>query len=283
MQNLTARGIQLASNLRRLGIPVIESYPGAAQDIMSIPRKRASLELLSKGLAKFGVRGNFTKNSVCHDELDAITSAIVGFFFWSGKFEALGNDEEEYLIIPDIMNTKTLWIERTVIGLSGPIAAGKTTAGAFLQSKGFHYGRFSMVIGDLVQKRGMHVSRETLQQVGQEINETRGQRWLGKKLIQMLPKQGNLVIDGLRFPEDHAFLVETFGPGFLHIHIESPESVRLERYIADGGSKEEFFRANVHQVESNIHKLSSLAHVVLDNASDMDSFKNKISNTINSG
>jgi dephospho-CoA kinase len=97
----------------------------------------------------------------------------------------------------------------------------------------------------------------------------------------MLPIEGNLVIDGLRFPEDHAFLVETFGSAFLHIRIESPEATRLERYISDGGTKEEFIEANSHQVESNVPKLSSLAHIVLDNARDMDSFKNQISNTVN--
>ena len=280
MQNLTARGISLANYFRSKGIPVIESYPGAAQDIMNIPRKRASLELLANGLAKFGIKGDFTKNSVCHDELDAITSAIVGFFFWSGKFEALGNDNEEYLIIPDIKNIQSSWRERRIIGFSGPIAAGKTTASTFLQSEGFHYGRFSMVIADLVQSRGMQLCRQTLQQIGQEINETKAQRWLGKKLVEMLPKQGDVVIDGLRFPEDHAFLVETFGPAFLHIHIDAPEDTRLERYIIDGGTKEEFVEANSHQVESNVPKLSSLAHIVLDNEDDMDSFKNKISNTV---
>jgi uncharacterized protein YprB with RNaseH-like and TPR domain/predicted nuclease with RNAse H fold/dephospho-CoA kinase len=281
MQNLTARGIRLANYFRSKGIPVIESYPGAAQDIMNIPRKRASLELLANGLSKFGIKGDFIKNSVCHDELDAITSAIVGFFFWSGKFEGLGNDDEEYLIIPDIKNTQPSWRERRVIGFSGPIAAGKTTASSFLESKGFHYGRFSMVIAGLVQSRGMQPNRQTLQETGQEINQTKGQRWLGKKLIQMLPKRGNLVIDGLRFPEDHAFLVETFGPAFLHIHIDAPEDTRLERYIIDGGTKEEFVDANSHQVESNVPNLSSLAHIIVDNASDMDSFKNEISKTVN--
>ena len=44
MQKLTARGIRLARSLRERGIPVIESYPGAAQDIMRIPRKGAGPE-----------------------------------------------------------------------------------------------------------------------------------------------------------------------------------------------------------------------------------------------
>ena len=55
MQGLTRRGMRLATRLRRLGIPVIESYPGAAQDIMGIPRKGAGEALLKVGLQEFGV------------------------------------------------------------------------------------------------------------------------------------------------------------------------------------------------------------------------------------
>lgn len=66
MQGLTARGMRLAAQLGSLVVPVIESYPGAAQDIMKIPRKRASLALLKDGLAEFGITGDYTKSSVSH-------------------------------------------------------------------------------------------------------------------------------------------------------------------------------------------------------------------------
>jgi len=61
MRRLTGRGIRLAGLFRSHGIPVIESYPGAAQDIMNIPRKRAGLEFLEQGLAEFGVSGGFLR------------------------------------------------------------------------------------------------------------------------------------------------------------------------------------------------------------------------------
>jgi len=50
MQKLTARGIKLAQIFRERGFAVIESYPGAAQDIMRIPRKGAGEEWLKLGL-----------------------------------------------------------------------------------------------------------------------------------------------------------------------------------------------------------------------------------------
>lgn len=108
MQRLTERGIRLTTRLRDLGVTVIESYPGAAQDIMRIPRKGASLEDLRRGLGAFGVRGRFLNEHVTHDELDAITSAVVGYFYLSGDVEPLGNEKEGYLIIPRLASRSVL-------------------------------------------------------------------------------------------------------------------------------------------------------------------------------
>ncbi len=102
MRKLTERGMRLAGAFRRRGYTVIESYPGAAQDIMRIPRKRSSLEDLAKGLEAFGIRGAFLSQPCSHDELDAITSAVVGYFFLTGEYEALGNEREERLIVPKL-------------------------------------------------------------------------------------------------------------------------------------------------------------------------------------
>ena len=79
----------MAARLRAQGIPVIECYPGAAQDIMGIPRKGAGEAWLKQGLAEFGMTGNFLRDDVRHDELDAVTCAIVGSFFLAGKSEAI--------------------------------------------------------------------------------------------------------------------------------------------------------------------------------------------------
>jgi uncharacterized protein YprB with RNaseH-like and TPR domain/predicted nuclease with RNAse H fold/dephospho-CoA kinase len=279
MQALTARGIRLAKHFRNLGVPVIESYPGAAQDIMNIPRKRADLALLKAGLAEFGISGDFEDQEVSHDELDAITSAAVGLFFMSGNFEGLGNEEEEYLIIPEIKG-ETSRGKRRVVGLSGPISSGKTTAGKYLKSLGFAYGRYSQVLKAVLQEQGIPVTRESLQQIGEEVYEGRRQRWLGSELIKRMPESGDLVIDGLRHPEDHSFLVENFGSDFLHIHIDSPESLRRERYLVEGSS-EQFTKAAIHPVEANIPKLSAMAHKLIRNAGEPEAFLSDIQAAVN--
>jgi len=133
MQKLTARGIRLAEHFRGLGLPVIESYPGAAQDIMRIPRKGAGEKWLKIGLGGFGVTGEFLEKKVTHDELDAITSALVGTFHLAELSEELGTSNEPPLIIPDLKISR----RPNVIGVSGPIAAGKTTVAKILEKSGY--------------------------------------------------------------------------------------------------------------------------------------------------
>ena len=100
MKALTTRGMQLTQRLRDAGLKVIESYPGAAQDLLGIPRKGSSLEELKWGLARAGIKGKFLHGKVTHDEVDAITSALVGLFYLADDYIALGNAAEDYLIVP---------------------------------------------------------------------------------------------------------------------------------------------------------------------------------------
>lgn len=276
MQRLTARGIGLAKVFRERGIPVIESYPGAAQDILNIPRKRASLELLREGLAEFGIEGGFLRDPVTHDELDAVTSALVGVFFWAGKFEALGDLVEEALVIPDLHVDARTWRRRVVVGLSGSLASGKTTAATVLRERGFHYARYSAVLCDLLGQGDSDVSREALQEFGNEVHNTKGQRWLNHELLKRLPKQRNIVIDGLRFPEDHAFLGEVFGPAFVHIHLEASNELRHRRYLERGGMSRTFTDAETHPVELQVKSLRDLAHLVVDSAVACEDLRSSI-------
>lgn len=103
MQGLTSRGIRLANAFRARGFDVIESYPGAAQDILGIPRKKRDLSLLRRGLEEFGFRLDGDES---HDELDAVTSALTGYFYLADQYEALGAEDECFLIVPEWTATK---------------------------------------------------------------------------------------------------------------------------------------------------------------------------------
>jgi hypothetical protein len=98
MRLLTKRGIHLKRVLIRRGYPVIEVYPGAAQDIWHTGRKQDGLSKLRKGLEKLGVNG--LNKRMKGDELDAITAALVGQLFLRGKAEVLGDFKRGAIVIP---------------------------------------------------------------------------------------------------------------------------------------------------------------------------------------
>ncbi|MER8578961.1 DUF429 domain-containing protein [Mesorhizobium sp. M1423] len=258
MQKLTARGIRLATSLRRLGVPVVESYPGAAQDIMRIPRKGAGIEWLKMGLTDFGVIGDLSVAS--HDELDAITSALVGSFHWAGLVEAMGTSEEPPLIIPKL-NGKA---HPTIIGISGPIAAGKTTLARALEKRGFAYTRFSLVIDDELRARGQPLDRRHRQALGNKINLAGRQRWLAEQTLSRVGEAQAIVVDGLRFPEDHAFLAERAGGSYVHIFVGADERTRRERYMSRATDGDFDAVAN-SEVESQVESMRALAHDIFQN------------------
>jgi uncharacterized protein YprB with RNaseH-like and TPR domain/predicted nuclease with RNAse H fold len=100
MQGLTLRGIKLAKVFEDKGFEVIESYPGAAQDILGIPRKKVNLKELEVDLTNLGIHIRSKNQTIAHDELDALTSSLVGYLYLAGNYEALGNIDEGYLIVP---------------------------------------------------------------------------------------------------------------------------------------------------------------------------------------
>ena len=240
---------------------------------MGIPRKGVGVEFLKQGLVDFGIRGSFANHEVTHDELDAITSAIVGLFFVSDRFEALSGPSEDALIIPNLTSTGNSGM---VIGISGKICAGKTTTARILQQHGFAYTRFSLVIDDEIVARGETPDRATRQRVGMEIHRTKGQRWLCERVLERVPDRKLIVIDGLRFPEDRAFFVERFGSAFFHIHITAPDKVRAARFRKSEQDGLSFEIADRQPVEENVEELAKLAATVLPNDASTDELANNV-------
>lgn len=136
MRGLTMRGMLLAKKLRHHGMHVIESYPGAAQDVLLIPRKKASLEELKWGLVRAGFKGNWIEEKISHDELDAITSALVGLFYLADDYIALGNADEDYLIIPRTYHFDDENLVNRLGCVAGPNAIASTKLLTVAESNG---------------------------------------------------------------------------------------------------------------------------------------------------
>ncbi len=100
MRTLTARGIRLTKMLKRLRVQVFETYPGAAQDLLDIPRKQYGLQALQQSLEGIGCTGDIAKRDLTGDELDAINCALVARDYARGSYLAIGDPSEIMMILP---------------------------------------------------------------------------------------------------------------------------------------------------------------------------------------
>jgi predicted nuclease with RNAse H fold len=101
MRMLTVRGMRIRDQLAEKNIPVIETYPGGAQDIWGIPRQKDRLGL-KKGLLGFGLNGDIKRRKISSHELDAITCALVAQEHSSGSSLVLGDPNEGLMVLPGI-------------------------------------------------------------------------------------------------------------------------------------------------------------------------------------
>ena len=190
----------------------------------------------------------------------------------AGKYEGLGGPDEGSLIIPDLSATPG----PPAIGISGRIAAGKTTAARVLGRLGFVYTRFSLVIDNEILREGAVPDRATRQRVGLQLHKELGQRWLAERAIAMVPSGKPVVIDGLRWPDDVAFFRERFGAGFVHIHIDASDAIRAERYRESNRDFQDFEAADGHPVETMIDKLGDLANMRIANNSSLEELEARV-------
>jgi predicted nuclease with RNAse H fold len=102
MRTLTARGIRLKKKLQRLNLEVFEAFPGAAQDLLGIPRKQRGLPELQQSLLRLRCKGDITRRDLTGDELDSINCALVAKDYAEGSYLAIGDPSEIMMILPRI-------------------------------------------------------------------------------------------------------------------------------------------------------------------------------------
>jgi uncharacterized protein len=120
MRMLTARGLRLQARFADAGLRSIEAYPGAAQDLWQIPRKQAGTEHLRRGLIRLGVRGDVRRPEITHDELDAITCALIGRAFLRGDYVVIGRPDEGFMVLPSRGAVRRRYRARGVRPADGP-------------------------------------------------------------------------------------------------------------------------------------------------------------------
>ena len=163
--------------------------------------------------------------------------------------------------------------KRLVIGITGRIGAGKTSAGIYLKSRlGFQYLRYSLVLSEWLARDPESKSR--LQEIGWNVMAKGMQAELNQRLIEQITPGNDVAVDGLRHPLDFESLKDSFGRSFHLIFIESPAEVRWKRKMSEGRyvNLESFEGADSHPVEQQIEFLRSKAAIILPNEGSLHDF-----------
>lgn len=268
MQELTRRGIDLAARFRKKGYPVIECFPGAAQDVVQLPRKRTDEALLKTGLSRFGIKGRFQEDAVCHDELDAITASLVGQFFISRYYEPLGIPEENDMIIPQ--RERRAPTHALVIGLAGLVAAGKTTVGNYLKEYNYHYIRYSQIIEKDLSDHCQANGRDDLRVAGVNLFQNNGQYALNHRVADEIAPFPRVVVDGMRHLEDYTFWKERCFSNFILIFIDTDYELRAARFAARGDENTDYDTAAAHPAEAGVPALRDKADYIIENNGTLD-------------
>lgn len=294
MQNLTLRGIRLRRAIEHFprAPHVIESYPGAAQDILCIPRKQRSLELLREGLRRLGLKGPGL-DTRSHDEMDAITSAIVGRYFESGLFEPMGIESEAQLIVPRVR--PLVFTDSPVICLAGKTGAGKSVVARYLSVfYGFEWVRTRNVIRDLLvddiaAKPGKRlfnrpvdpaaITEKDLRDFGTVILDDYKQVPLRKKLTKTVYRiQAPVVVDSIRDVAD----VEPKTMGSRPViawFVDCNESVIRQR-LAEKSKMGEMRLKTSSPVDRTAHTIRNSANEVIPNSGSLEELRWRIDDAL---
>lgn len=158
-----------------------------------------------------------------------------------------------------------------VIGVTGHIGAGKTSAAKHLSSAhGFQYLRYSQVLAEWMVHNPEQ--RAHLQEVGWEVMAGGLQKELNVRLIAQVKPDSNVVVDGLRHPIDYESLHQKFGTRFHLVYIEAPEELRWKRLERRSrfSSRAEFEAADLHPVEQQIDTLKPKAFAIVENKGSLE-------------
>ena len=172
-----------------------------------------------------------------------------------------------------------------IIGLTGRNAAGKTTAGEVLATRGFTLLSLSDVIREEAKQRGLSPIRENLTALGNELRERHGPGALAELTVTRMQRDRNYAVDSIRHPAEVAALKRTGADAgsFTLFHIFAPLEARFARSVArkrdgDAETLQEFIRQEEREFASSnaaaqqLLETERLANRVIENNGTLEEF-----------
>jgi dephospho-CoA kinase len=169
---------------------------------------------------------------------------------------------------------------RLLIGITGQMGSGKTTAAKYLVEKYcFRRKQISGKMREIAQELGLKPTRKFLQGIGKfmrEIDDDVWIRYLVKKINEITSK--SIVIDDIRRKNEVDYLKPL---GFKFIRIESSSSERKERIASRDSqkiSKEDWKKWSNHLTEIQVAELD--VDYILENNGTIQSLMKKLDELI---
>ena len=117
-----------------------------------------------------------------------------------------------------------------MIGITGPIASGKSVLVDMLVERGFIYYKLSGEVRDEAKSLGIAIERKALQDLGNAMRLKYGEGYWAERVVAKMEKGKQYVVDGIRNPGEIAVLKKI--PSFMLIGVDAPIEKRLQWIIA---------------------------------------------------
>ncbi|MGQ9507446.1 MAG: DUF429 domain-containing protein [Candidatus Bathycorpusculaceae bacterium] len=106
MKKLTLRAIKINTLILEKGYKTIEVHPTSTRKALSMPLKE--WEKIQKILKSMGIKGDVQTRTLTSHEIDAITAALTAYLHIQDQTEAIGDEEEGFIIMPKKVDWRTL-------------------------------------------------------------------------------------------------------------------------------------------------------------------------------
>ncbi|OGE86639.1 MAG: hypothetical protein A3J48_01720 [Candidatus Doudnabacteria bacterium RIFCSPHIGHO2_02_FULL_46_11] len=175
-------------------------------------------------------------------------------------------------------------MDKTVIGLVGLIASGKSDIGKYVSKKyNADYIRFSDILRDILDRISVEYTRQSLVKLSQILRENFGESIFSKAVAGDIKKSKRtiFVVDGIRREGDVEFLKNS--SKFYLVWVEADPKIRYQRIISrddntDDQHKtfEEFLKDHNLETEQTIIPLKEKADFNIDNNGSLEDLYKQI-------
>lgn len=163
----------------------------------------------------------------------------------------------------------------SIVLFSGPIASGKTTlAEELIQRHHFRRLKSSDHLRSICQQQGVEVSRATLQDLGDRLDQETDYGWLVEDVVKpqiaARPQQARWLIDSVRKERQILHFRSAFGDDVFHVHVSAPEEVLRERFDLRMSGARHYEGATTyedgiaHPNETSARALANVANLHID-------------------